>query len=79
MHLTVKLYATLSRYGLGKQPRAPFEVELSEKATLQDLFNQLEIPLEEIRITFVNGVIQEAGWKLKDGDEVGMFPPIGGG
>ena len=79
MQVTVKLYATLGRYGRGKQPRSPLEMKLSEEATLQDLFNQLKIPLEEIRITFVNGVIQEAGWKLKDGDEVGMFPPIGGG
>jgi molybdopterin converting factor small subunit len=57
----------------------PFEIELPENATLRRLIDQLKIPPEETRITFVNGIIQESNWMLKDGDEVGMFPPIGGG
>jgi molybdopterin converting factor small subunit len=79
MKVTVKLYATLSRYRQGERAGTPFEVELLEEATLQDLINQLKIPIEETRITFVNGIIQESNWKLKDSDEVGVFPPIGGG
>jgi molybdopterin converting factor small subunit len=79
MHVTVKLYATLHRYGQGKQAGMPFEIELPENATLRRLIDQLKIPPEETRITFVNGIIQESNWMLKDGDEVGMFPPIGGG
>jgi len=39
----------------------------------------LQIPTEETRIMFVNGIIQESDYRLKDGDEVGLFPPIGGG
>lgn len=79
MHVTVKLYATLSHYGQSKRAGTPFEIDLSEEATVQDLITQLKIPLEATRITFVNGIIQEPDWKLKDGDEVGIFPPIGGG
>jgi molybdopterin converting factor small subunit len=79
MLVTVKLYATLRYYGRGEQAGTPFEVELPEEATIQDLIQKLKIPLEETRITFVNGIIQEPSWKLKDGDVVGMFPPIGGG
>lgn len=79
MHLTVRLYATLNRYGCGERAGIPFEIELPEEATLRDLIKQLKIPPEETRITFVNGIIQEPDWKLKEGDEVGMFPPIGGG
>jgi len=79
VHVTVKLYATLRQYGKSKQAGAPFEIDLSEDATVQDLINQLKIRPEETRITFVNGIIQEHDWKLKDGDVVGMFPPIGGG
>jgi molybdopterin converting factor small subunit len=79
MHVTVKLYATLHRYAEGKQAGAPFDVELPAVATLRDLIHQLKIPSEETRITFVNGIIQEADCRLKDGDTVGMFPPIGGG
>jgi molybdopterin converting factor small subunit len=79
MQVTVKLYATLHRYGQGERPGAPFKMELPEGATLHDLINQLKVLPEETRITFVNGIIREPDWKLKEGDEVGMFPPIGGG
>lgn len=79
MKITVKLFATLSRYGQGQRAGTPMEIELPEDTTLQKLIDHLKIPLEETRVTFVNGIIQESDWKLKDGDEVGMFPPIGGG
>jgi molybdopterin converting factor small subunit len=78
MHVTVKLFATLNRYG-GVRAGVPLEIELSEDSTLHDLINHLKIPPEETRVLFVNGIIQEADYQLKNGDEVGLFPPIGGG
>jgi molybdopterin converting factor small subunit len=41
--------------------------------------DQLKIPVEEAKITFVNGIIQELDYEIKSGDEIGIFPPIGGG
>jgi molybdopterin converting factor small subunit len=79
MRVRVKLYATLSRFSNGGLPGTPFEVELPQGASLQELGNQLKIPPEEIRIAFVNGIIQPMEWILAPGDEVGIFPPIGGG
>jgi molybdopterin converting factor small subunit len=79
MQVTVKLYATLRRFGRGRRAGTPLKVDLPEEATLLELINQLKIPPAETRIVFVNGIIQEPGWRLKEGDEVGMFPPIGGG
>ena len=79
MQVTVKLFATLTRYGQGERAGTPFIVDLSENATLYDLINLLKIPSEETRIMFVNGIIQESDCKLNDGDEIGIFPPIGGG
>ena len=79
MHVVVKLYATLNRYAGGERAGTPFEVEMPDDATMLDLINRLKIPPEETRTTFVNGIIQEADFKLKDGDVVGIFPPIGGG
>jgi molybdopterin synthase sulfur carrier subunit len=79
MQVTVKLFATLTRYGKGQRAGTPFFIELSENATLHDLISQLQIPPEETRVLFVNGIIQESGYRLKDSDEVGIFPPIGGG
>jgi len=79
MQVTVKLYATLRRFARDGQAGTPLKVDLPEEATLLDLINHMKIPPEETRITFVNGIIQESDCKLKDGDEIGMFPPIGGG
>jgi sulfur-carrier protein len=79
MHVTVKLFATLHRHSAVERAGMPFEIELPEDATLRNLIDQLKIPPEETRVTFVNGIIQEPDCKLKDGDVVGMFPPIGGG
>jgi molybdopterin converting factor small subunit len=79
MNVTVKLFASLTRYGKDEKAGTPFIVELNQGATLDDLVSLLKIPAEETRILFVNGIIQEAAYKLKDNDEVGLFPPIGGG
>jgi len=79
MRIHVKLFATLVRYRSEGQAGAPFEVELPEGAALQDLITCLKIPPEETHITFVNGIVQSPDRILKHGDEVGIFPPIGGG
>jgi molybdopterin converting factor small subunit len=79
MQVTVKLFATLTRFGQGEKAGTPFKIVLKQDSTLSDLVNLLKIPAEETRIMFVNGIIQEPEHRLKDGDEVGLFPPIGGG
>jgi molybdopterin converting factor small subunit len=79
MQVTVKLYATLTRYGPGERAGTPFAIELPDHATLRQLIEQLNIPAEETKVMFVNGIIQEFDSILEDGDEVGIFPPIGGG
>ena len=79
MRVTVKLFASLMRFSTGGLPGTPFEVNLPESATLQQLVLLLGIPAEEAKVTFVNGLIKDMGWELQPDDEVGIFPPIGGG
>jgi molybdopterin synthase sulfur carrier subunit len=79
MHVTVKLFATLVRFKDGSRAAKPFDVELPEDSIVQDLIDVLKIPVEETHIVFINNIIEERGSKLKDGDVVGMFPPVGGG
>lgn len=79
MRVNVKLFAMLSRYAQGKAPGAPFEVELSEGSTVQDLLQQLKVPPDETKVVFVNGIIQTKDFNLKPEDQVGIFPPIAGG
>ena len=79
MRVTVKLFATLVRFKDDSRAGKPFEVELPEGSIVQDLIDHLKIPPEETHIVFVNNIIEEADSLLKDGDIVGMFPPVGGG
>jgi len=77
----VKLFATLRRLagppglGIGQ----PFPVELPDGATLADLIDHLSLPPEEVKLLFVNGLIRTPEHVLADGDELGIFPPVGGG
>ncbi len=79
MRVTVKLFATLTRFKSGAKAGRPFEVDLPDGAVVKDLIDQLMIPAEETKIVFINNIIRENDAKLNDGDVVGMFPPVGGG
>ncbi len=79
MVVTVKLYATLRKYypdlGIGEGMR----IELPDGATVGQLIGRLNLPPDVVRVAFVNGVAREENYLLSDGDEVGLFPPVGGG
>ena len=79
MRLRVKLFATLSSHLDGVAPGIPFEMELPDGATLDNCVNQLRLPSNEVKIAFVNGQARAMDWPLQPGDEVGFFPPLGGG
>ncbi|MBN1136913.1 MAG: MoaD/ThiS family protein, partial [Anaerolineae bacterium] len=57
----------------------PLEIEISDGATLADLARQLKVPQEEVKMVFVNGRVRPLDYALQPGDEVGIFPPVGGG
>jgi len=75
----VRLFATLRKYLPQASLGQPVEVEIPEGSTVLDLLAKLGVPAEEMKQTFVNGVWQEPAFVLNQGDEVGIFPPIGGG
>ena len=79
MLIQVKLFATLRRYAGNTVPGQPIPVELPAGATLQVLVEHLGIPPEETKVVSVNARSQDVDWVLPPGDEVGIFPPIGGG
>ena len=88
MKIQVKLFATLAQnvsgpilahHPEGIRPGMPFEVVLPEGSTLADLVIHLGLPRGELKLTFVNGRDQELEYRLDPGDEVGIFPPVGGG
>lgn len=88
MKVYVKLYATLARsvsgpvlaqHPQGVRVGSRFEVELPEGSRLADLVDYLALPGRDVKVSFVNGVARDFEYRLAAGDEVGMFPPIGGG
>lgn len=75
----VKLFASLRYLRPGLGIGEVFPVELPDGATVTRLIQQLELPEEDVKLIFVNGIIRERDYPLSDGDELGIFPPVGGG
>jgi molybdopterin converting factor small subunit len=75
----VKLFATLRRYYPELELGERMRVELPPGATVEQLIDHLALPREQVKIVFVNGLVKENEHKLEPGDEVGIFPPVGGG
>ncbi len=75
----VKLFATLRQHRPGLEIGEAFPVELQDGATLRDLVRCLKLPEDQVKLIFVNALSAELDRTLTDGDEVGIFPPVGGG
>ena len=79
MRVHVKLYAGLERLLAEAESAVPFEVQLAEGATVGDMLVHLELSQRIVKLAFVNGRSRSMEHLLGDGDEVGLFPPVGGG
>jgi molybdopterin converting factor small subunit len=77
MHIYVQLRLFASLRHL--TPPNADQFPLSPDQTIHDLLVTLDVPMDEVQLVFVNGVKQDVTCPLKDGDRVGIFPPIGGG
>jgi sulfur carrier protein ThiS len=80
MKIELKLYASLGKY----MPQVPLEkkqeyLEVGEGTTIKTLLEDLKVPLETVKLIFVNGVHAKEDDFLKEGDRVGVFPPVAGG
>ncbi len=79
MRVKVKLFATLRDLYPGLGVGEAMEVELPAGADVETLVERLRLPPDQVKIVFVNGIVRQAAHTLSDGDEVGIFPPVGGG
>jgi sulfur-carrier protein len=79
MRVKVKVFAMLAKYVPGIKAGEPFDFDLQNGDTLSDLIKQLNLPQEEAKIAFVNGLAKPPDYQLQNNDEVGIFSPIGGG
>jgi molybdopterin synthase sulfur carrier subunit len=75
----VKLFATLRELRPGLGIGEAFPVELPAGASVGSLIQQLGLPEKEVKLIFVNGIVRDLDHALADRDELGIFPPVGGG
>ena len=78
MKIECRLFASLSRY-MPEPWKNASQVEVREGMTVRDLLESIKVPLDAVKVVFINGVHASADEVLQDGDRVGIFPPVAGG
>ena len=63
----------------GYLPENNERLEIHEDTTVEKLIMNLGIPDEHVKLIFINGKRRDRAYLLKQGDRVGLFPPVGGG
>ena len=79
IEVRVKLFATLRRQFPDLEIGEAMSITLPGGATTAQLVERLDLPNEQVKVIFVNGTVRKREFTLSDGDEVGIFPPVGGG
>jgi sulfur carrier protein ThiS len=83
MHITIKLYAMLSRYLPPGAERNVGQLEVPENASVGSVIEQLRLPKELVHLVLVNGVYvrpeQQGTTLLNDSDSLAIWPPVAGG
>ena len=79
MQVHVKLFASLRYHHPGLEIGQSFPVELATGSTIDELVQHLGLPPEEVKLVYVNGRSQTEEYVLTEDDQVGIFPPVGGG
>ncbi len=74
-HITIKLFASLNRF----RPAAPENYPIESGTTVKKLLEALDIPEDEVKLVFIDGVKQNLTAPLTGGERVGIFPAVGGG
>jgi len=73
--IDLKLFVTLSGY----LPENSECFKVPEGTNVEKLISDLNVPKGLVKLIFINGKRQDSGYRLKNNDRVGLFPPVGGG
>lgn len=74
MKITVKLFAYFRDNRFIRQ-----EQDVAEGTTVRDIVNALAIDVEEIGVTMINSRLCKLDQPVAEGNQVAIFPNIGGG
>lgn len=75
IQIQLKLFATLGKY----LPSNADRYDCPSGTTAGDLAKRLNLPIDQVKLIFINGRRQPPDKVLKKNDRVGIFPPVGGG
>lgn len=73
--IELKLYATLQAYAPVDAASYPVEAGTS----IGEIVEALNIPRDQVKLIFLNGVKCEPETPVNENDRIGIFPPVGGG
>jgi molybdopterin converting factor small subunit len=80
MKVELNLFASLARYAPDKTGSHSHRMlDVAEGTTILEVLNRLELPIDKIKMIFLNGMHATGDEVLRDGDRVGVFPPVAGG
>ena len=74
-HIHIKLFATLRKYS----PDTPETFQIQPGISIEQLIEQIGVPVSDVKLIFINSVKSDLSSRLKGGETVGLFPPVGGG
>jgi len=75
MGIEIKCFATLARF----LPENGDDYPVEPGETIRSLVEKLGMPVDDVTLMFVNSVRSGPDTEIRDGDRVGLFPPVGGG
>jgi len=75
MGIKIKCFATLAQF----LPQNSDDYPIDQGETIKSLLDKLGIPEKEVTLFFINSSRSYLESDVKDGDRVGLFPPVGGG
>jgi len=75
IHIQIKLFASL----LDKLPENADNFPVQDGTTVASLTDLLGIDPKDAKLIFINGRKGTLDSILREGDRVGLFPPVGGG
>jgi sulfur-carrier protein len=74
-NIEIRFFATLTTY----LPEHAQAYPINAGMTVGQVLTQIQLPLDQAKLIFVDGVRAQLDTCLQGGERVGVFPPVGGG
>ena len=79
MKVEVRLFASFTKYLPEDAEGQMVQMDLEEGTTIEQVLIKLGVPLDHVKLVFLNNVKAPVDSVLNEGDRMGAFPPVAGG